>query len=213
MKGCSENQWYELSAGFKRGRFIMGRATDLAEYIEPQDWPELFTGNLKLTAPIRVDAFRGTRPGDFVWCDPIPITCISQRVVDCFTEHAITGWAVYPVELTDRNGSIVPNYWGLSITGRIGYLVGSRSRLETREPVVHGGSCWRVYVGMHLDCSEWDGSDMCLSPGRYNIWSSERVALAVEDCGLTNADYMRIEQIEWNEALFATGTRSVKWEP
>jgi len=192
----------------------MGRAIGLTNHIEPKGLPDLFKGDLKPIAPIRIGAFLGTKPGDFVWCDPIPITCISQRVVDCFTRHGITGWTVYPVELADRKGSIVPDYRGLSITGRAGRLVGSRSRLETREPMVPGGSTWRVYVGMRLDCSEWDGSDICVSPSSYEIWCREKVITAVDDCGLTNAEYVRMDQIEWWEALFADEDNPpVKWEP
>lgn len=210
METHNGERWYQLQPGVKRGRFIQGRATGLANHIEPKD---LFKGNLEPAAPIRIDAFLGSRPGDFVWCDPIPITCVSQRVVDCFIKHGITGWAVYPVMLADRKGSTVPDYWGLSINGRIGYLVGSRSRLETRAPVVPGGPTWRVYVGMHLDCSEWDGSDICISPSTYDMWCRERVIAAVDDCGLTNAEYLRVEQIEWWEALFAGENEpSVKWE-
>lgn len=213
METCGVEPWYRLRAGAKRGRFFQGRATGLVDRIAPSDLTELFLGNLKPTAPVRIDAFLGTRPGDFVWCDPVPVTCVSKRVVDCFTEHGITGWAVYPVVLADRKGLIVPDYWGLSIIGRIGYLVGSKSKLETREPVVPGGPTWRVYVGMRLDCTDWDGSDICVSRGRHAMWCREKVITAINDCGLTNAEYMRVEQIEWYEALFANEDEpSVKWE-
>ena len=104
MDDGNSERWYRLRSGFKHGRFIMGRAIGLTNHIEPKGLPDLFKGDLKPIAPIRIGAFLGTKPGDFVWCDPIPITCISQRVVDCFTRHGITGWTVYPVELADRKG-------------------------------------------------------------------------------------------------------------
>ena len=211
MSCGKEQYWHHLRTVSERGRFIMGRVMELE--VERERLLSLFYGEMKPASPVRISVFRGTRLGDFMYCDPLEVWCISQRAVDCLRAHGITGWDTYPVEVLDRRGVVVPSYSGLAITGRIGGLVGSESRLEEREPPVPQGKPYRVYVGMQLDCSEWDGSDLCTTaPSTSYVWASQRAVDAIRECKLTNIEYERVDQMDWYEALFSVRKNpSVKW--
>jgi len=211
MSCGKEQYWHCLRTVSERGRFIMGRVMELE--VERERLLSLFYGETKPASPVRISVFRGTRLGDFMYCDPLEVWCISQEAVDCLRAHGITGWDTYPVEVLDRRGVAIPGYLGLAITGRIGYLVGSESRLEEREPPVPQGKPYRVYVGMQLDCSEWDGSDLCTTaPSTSYVWANQRAVDAIWECKLTNVEYERVDQMDWHEALFSVRKNpSVRW--
>jgi hypothetical protein len=111
--------------------------------------------------PFHVRQDMGKRLFDFVWDSMIPL--VHDRVVDLLKQDDVTGWGVYPIQLFDKEGALVPNYnWGLSISGRCGptYLDKEHSAVVYQE--MPGGR-FPQYQGLYVPTESWDGSDIFLS--------------------------------------------------
>ncbi len=191
----SSHNWYHMTAIQRRNRFIFGKV--LTE--ENVDGYALFYGKSAPPNPLRIGVFTGTRAGDFIQTGLMEIKCVSNRTVDCLREHGITGYELYPVEVSDRKGVIIPGYHGLAVTGRMGKLIASRSRIVEGEPLIPGGCPRKVRIGMELDDSKWDGSDICTLTGTCYVWVNEKVVQAVSSCSLTNMECVRVDLNEWDE--------------
>jgi hypothetical protein len=71
-------------------------------------------------------------PADVVWTTTAGPMIVSTRVVRVLTEHGITGWATYPVTVSDKRGDEVEGYVGLAITGRCDRVDIARSSVVVR---------------------------------------------------------------------------------
>ncbi len=109
---------------------------------------------------IRLHRAMGKSLADFLWCTPIQLICVSERVLDLLRSHNLTGWGTYPVEIFDRSGNSVPGYWGLSIYANAGYMDFKQSRVVTLPPPRPEGKATQAHIGFTFDQSRWDGSDI-----------------------------------------------------
>ena len=122
----------------------------------------LFRGELRLEEPLRLGAYQGGSPSDFLWAGLTHIVCISTRVAKLLTENEVTGWDTYPVTIFDREGKLVPGYSGFSVVGPACRWDRSRSQIVDKPPPVPGGMGYQVYRGLYFDEAQWDGSDFFL---------------------------------------------------
>jgi len=133
----------------------------------------------------------GARKGDFMF---VSLNfCISEAVIRCFQENRLTGWGVFPVNMRDRQNNVVNDYYGLYIRGRVGLD-------ETQSRIIMHSSCPEYVkeseyrVGVKVDTSVWDGSDICTTKG-INLLVTEKAANAMIQAGLTNAKLTLVEDM------------------
>ncbi len=161
---------------------------------EEQAWL-LFRGQLKLADPLRLGAYRGGHPSDFLWSGFPPIVCVSQRVVDLLTEHKVTGWSVYPVQLFGRKGEPLAGYHGFSVIGPECRRDRSRSQIVTKPPTAPGGMSYQVYKGLYFDESQWDGSDFFRVRGTATV-VTEKVYRLFKKAKVSNVRLIPLAEVE-----------------
>ncbi len=162
----------------------------------------LFRGELtEPPQPIHLHSYMGGQPMDFLWSGMIPVVCISERVVELLTTHKLSGWSTYPVEVYNREGERLLNYFGFSVTGRVGKQVSSRSKV-VEVPVYPGSQKLRkVYKGLYFDETSWDGSDFCTEAGTYRIIVTHAVHTVFKQNKVNNVRLIRLSDVETDVSL------------
>lgn len=138
-----------------RMRIRKGIARPTAEQMR-----QLAFGEFKPEVPLQFDAYQGGQATDVLWSTSLWPFFVSDRTLKLLSEHEISGWTTYPVELFDRQGAPIPGYHGFAVTGPVCALDRSRSEIIDKPPPVPGGRGYQVYRGLYFDESQWDGSDM-----------------------------------------------------
>ncbi len=156
----------------------------------------LFRGNLELGHPLRLGAYQGGQATDFLWAGLVHIICISSRVVELLTEHRITGWATYPVEVYGREGEPLPGYHGFSVTGPECKRDRSRSQIIEKPPPSPRGQSYQVYKGLYFDESQWDGSDIFLVRPFGGIVVTEKVYKLFKRNRVSNVRLIPLPKVE-----------------
>jgi hypothetical protein len=137
------------------------------EWMTSQYAWSLFKGQIAHTdKSINLQGYQGRRPMDFLWSAFVPLRCISKWVVDLLQANRVTGWAIYPVQVHDRDGKLLPDYFGFAVTGRGGSFDSSMSEVVTKSAP---GKPYQAYIGYYFDESNWDGSDIFLVSNRIII--------------------------------------------
>lgn len=67
---------------------------------------------------------RDKRRGDMLWCSGLPISVVSERLVETLPTLGVTDFSTYEVDLRDLKGAPIPGYVG---------LLASTQRTETSE--------------------------------------------------------------------------------
>ncbi len=162
-------------------------------------WP-LYRGQLKLSEPLKLRAYMGGQATDFLWTGYPPLVCVSSRVVELLTEHEITGWDTYPVEVYGRKGEPLPGYHDFAVTGPECRRDRSRSEILTRQDVP-GGKPFQVYKGLYFDESRWDGSDMFLVRPVGGIVVTEKVYRLFKKEKVSNVRLTPLTEVELDVKL------------
>lgn len=119
----------------------------------------LVRGALRPEQPLKLRGYMGRQVVDVLWTGRALLFCVSSRVIELLSEHGITGWSTFPVEVYDRQGGPLPGYHGFAITGPVCRRDKSRSQIVAKPPPVPEGEGREVYRGLYFDESQWDGSD------------------------------------------------------
>lgn len=155
----------------------------------------LFRGKLRETEqPLRLYAYMGGQATDFLWTGLPPLVCVSERVVRLWREHKFTGWSVYPVEVYDRKGELLPDYLGFAVTGPSIKRDRSRSEIITKPPPTPTGKSYQVYKGLYFDEKEWDGSDFFLVGGAIVV--TQPVRDACRRAKISNVRFTPLTEVE-----------------
>lgn len=117
-------------------------------------------GKSWLQEPLQFDAAQGTEASDFLWTQLLDPVCVSERVVHILRENKVSGWSLYPVEVFDKDGDLLPNYHGIAVTGTECEANYGRSAVVTKPPPTPYGRSYDVYQGLFFNEEDWDGSDM-----------------------------------------------------
>lgn len=120
----------------------------------------LANGRLKLDQPLSLGAYMGGEATDFLWSGFVSLVCISSRVAELLTENKVIGWTTYPVEVHNRKGVLLPDYYGFAVTGSECERDRSRSEIIDKPPPTPMGKGYQVYKGLYFYEQQWDGSDM-----------------------------------------------------
>ena len=118
----------------------------------------LSRGDLRCDKPVHINwAMGAALPADIIWTTSGCPLIVHARVIDLFEMHGLTGWTGYPVQVRAKNGTRLPDYIGLSITGRCGPIDLTRSEIVLRQ-FPRG---WIPYFQGHFFAHDtWDGSDL-----------------------------------------------------
>lgn len=165
-----------------------------------QAWA-LFRGQLRLTKPLRLGAYMGGHPSDFLWAGLSHVVCVSHRVVESLIEDAVTGWSIYNVEVFGRKGEPLPGHHGFSVIGPECPLDRSRSQIVTKPPPAPGGKSYQVYRGLYLDESQWDGSDFFVVRPFGGIVVTEKVYRLFKRAKVTNVRLTPLTEVELDVML------------
>ena len=127
----SWDSFFHVREGFATRPLRLSLSDDPVTVEEAWD---LFTGSQDLGRPVVLKAYQGGQAADVLWTSFIPITVISQRLVELLTAHGLTGWATYPVEVFGRKDERIPGFHGLAITGPNVEVDRSKSTIEPTFP-------------------------------------------------------------------------------
>lgn len=169
------------------------RAKPSLAYHPMDDHQALFKGRASADRPLLVRHARGlARPSDVIW-STAPV--VGPRVLAVLQKGAFTGWGTWPVEVRDRDGTLVPGYAGLAVTGRCGpWDFSSCEEVDVEFPY---GRMRRVR-GFRFDPAGWDGSDLFLVGQTSFILCAERLAAALRRARIRNVRLVRLT--EWTVA-------------
>ena len=132
--------------------------------------------------PVPVFRAMGGDLWEVIWGDQIGAVAVAERVVDLLEEQGFSGWATYPVAVSDEEGQLIPGYFGLSVTGRCGPIDYHRGRLiEIDSPIPR-------YLGLYFDPDSWDGSDLFFAD-RGRPFVVAEVKEALERAGVRNLTF------------------------
>lgn len=161
---------------------------------------KLIGGEQVTSHPIRMRATMGGQPSYVLWSTFSPFVCIHQRVVELLSMYQFRGWSTYPVEVYDRQGEPLADYWGLAITGRGGEQDLNRSELITKPPPVPGGKPYQAYKGFYFNPQAWDGSDLFFVDGFRIV--REAVMKAFKRAKIANVRFTALPDVEIDAAVY-----------
>lgn len=154
----------------------------------------LSRGESQTKRPIQFDASQGSKATDLLWTQLVTPVCVSKRVIRILSEHEISGWSTYSVEVFDPNGTNLPDYHGLVVTGTVCDADYSRSAVITKPPPAPRGKSYDVYKGLFFDEDQWDGSDMFWVGGVRVV--VEKVKRVFEQGGVENVAFTPLPERE-----------------
>jgi hypothetical protein len=136
------------------------RLDPVSEWLTIDNSRQLAYGQWKPPEPVVFKGYMGGPTADILRTGLPPLICVSQKVINLLEGNHFTGWATYPVEVSDRKGNNLPDFFGFAVTSFAGERELSRSQIIEKEPIVTGGSRYKVYKGFYFNENKWDGSDI-----------------------------------------------------
>ena len=145
--------------------------------------------------PIRLRGYMGRQVMDVLWTGSLWF-CVSSRVIELLSEHGITGWSTFPVEVYDHQGEPLPGYHGFAITGPTCRRDKSRSQIVAKPPPVPQGEGFDVYRGLYFDENQWDGSDFFWVDRSGGRVVTERVYRLFKRNKISNVRFVPLPEVE-----------------
>jgi len=100
----------------------------------------------------------------------------------------------FPVRLGAKNGSPVPGYQGLIVTGRCGDI--DKSRSVPFEKPMGKGTASTYYKGLFFEEATWDGSDIFRPAGTGFVFVTQKVKDVLSKMGATNFRFESLAEFE-----------------
>lgn len=158
-----EKDVFVLKLGLMDRFFRAELANDML-YLSTSDILNLKKGELNPPVPVPYRYAGGkTIPEDFIWTATSGFI-ISDRIRELFVSCNFTGWKTYPISLYGKGGNLIDGYHGFAVTGRVGEIDFSRSKIVSIPPIVVGKPNI-VKMGIYFDESSWDGNDFFFTMG------------------------------------------------
>jgi len=132
----------------------------VSEWINEELAEKLAYGQKISSEAVVLNGYMGGPVADILWTGLPPMFCVSKKVIDLLEENHFTGWSTYPVEVSDRKGNKLPEYYGFAVTSYAGERDKSRSPIVEKDPITESGKKYSVYKGFYFDEAKWDGSDI-----------------------------------------------------
>jgi hypothetical protein len=123
---------------------------------------------------------------------------ISDKFKKTLEENNLTGWKTYPIILFDKQGQKIPNYHGLSISGRCSKEDFSESKIIEKK-FVEKGPIVKFYKGLKVTPDT--EVDFFMPPVSLTIYLSKNAALILQKNKLKHLKLTPIDQIELDCAI------------
>jgi hypothetical protein len=172
---------------------------ELLEEGEAIRWAfQITKGDAKPEKPVIVKYLSGSpNPANIIWTSSVYPIIIQEKILELFIASNFTGWSTYSVEVYDKCNKLVPNYYGLAITGRCGSINYDKSEIIYKE--LPSGSFPHL-KGVYFPVTTWDGSDffmevpdtMGLQMG--TIFVTEKVVRTFNKENVTNIKFVKITE-------------------
>ena len=144
---------------------------------------------------IVVDQVGGAELADIVWTDGAAV-CVSSRLVRTLAVNALTGWESEEADLRLKSGRVLSDYQALRVVGRAKAL--DWSACEAIAQLTSEGRSV-AYLGVRVDRSTHDGSDVFRVGDDGPLLVSERVARAFEHAKVSNVALRPLHEIPIGE--------------
>lgn len=145
--------------------------------------------------PIEFVRAQGRVPHDVLGTTYGVLTLISEKFRSVLQDSGFTGWATFPVAVV-VDGSPLPGYHGLAVTGRCGAIDDDLSERVIVPPPVPGGAAMPHLRGLCWSPESWDGSDLFMAENYSGVFVVERVKQALEAAEITNVAFERLSEVE-----------------
>lgn len=150
---------------------------------------------IDLSFPISFRQISGRKWIDILSPVSVSLHIVSDAFVQLMIDHNITGWAVFDVQITDKFGSQVNGYQGLSIKGKSdSFVYHSADIIEKRQ--VKDGPLFKVYRGAEIEQSGWDGSDIFIPKDTISIVITEKFRNVLMNARISNLDLVSLKEFE-----------------
>lgn len=136
------------------------RLDPVSEWLTIDNSRQLTYGQWQPPEPVVLKGYMGGPVADILRTGLPPLVCVSEKVIQLLEDNHTRGWSTYPVEVSDRKGNCLPGYYGFAVKSYAGERDLACSPIIEKEPIVTGGSKYKIYKGFYFDENKWDGSDM-----------------------------------------------------
>lgn len=157
---------------------------------------ELLCGNYRnIQLPVNFSHKYGNKMMDILDTGWPSLYLISDKCKELLSQNNISGYLTYSINLTDKNKNKINGYSGLSIKGL------SKSYSICKDKVVYkkfvdDGLEYKYYRGIKFDEYGWDGSDIFLTEGSFEIFSTKKLVDLFNKNGITNFKSEAISEID-----------------
>ncbi len=165
-------------------------------WLDRSEAVRLLQGEIYPRLPLKLRPAMGGKFVDFLWSTLTPIRVISEQLIDLFIVECFTGWSTYPIEVLDKGGNILTNYFGLGITGKAGGHDLRRVEPVEKPPIVQGGASYTILKGLYFEDDAWDGSDFSLMGHSISGIVTERVVQALKRAKIRNVRLIPLTIVE-----------------
>ena len=133
--------------------------------------------------------YGGKKLVDFLNLGSTTFGPVSDRVIDLLRDGGFTGWDTYPIEVFLKDGSRLPGYRGLMVTGgECDTDISLSEQVDTiggQGPYGYACTCLK---GLPIVLDSWDGSDMFRLRSYGGVYISRRLRDALKDAKISNLD-------------------------
>ncbi|MBU2524016.1 hypothetical protein KKG71_02375 [Patescibacteria group bacterium] len=198
------NNFYDFSSKFY-GTTFMAIAINSPSKKKPNGLPNNYDYNLvagkydNIDFPVIFKYEDGKHLRDIIDTGTAVLFLISKKFKTILEKNKLTGWKTFPVKVYDKKNQEIPNYYGLTVTGRCGPIDYSKCETYKTKYVEHGPFV-KIYKGKYIGLDKWDGSDFFLPIGNYGIIVTEKVANLLKNNKLTNIDLEKLSKVETPES-------------
>jgi hypothetical protein len=149
----------------------------------------------KIDFPIVFRQVYGTKLTDLLQTGWPSLYLISERLKAVFIKYQFSGYRLFSVVVFNKNEEEIKGYYGLSISGKCGAVNYDVGEIVEKRLVPNGPIC-KYRRGIHIDTTQWDGSDFFMPEKSILIVVTTQVAQIIKALKLSNVILQRLSDIE-----------------
>lgn len=120
---------------------------------------------------------------------------ISKKMKTVLEDNELTGWKTFEVNILDKSGQEIRDYYGFSIIGTCGTIDYGKSEIIEKR-LIPNGPLSKYYKGLYVGLDQWDGNDFFL-PKEYScaIITNKSMEILKKN-KITNVRFSNLSEIE-----------------